>query len=69
MTALYWAVVTTTTVGYGDISPTNNTEYVFALAIILVGVSFYSYIISTLSNQFQNTNRFMNQYRVSRVCN
>ena len=52
ITSLYWAVVTITTVGYGDITPTNKTEYLFALFCIILGVTFHSFIISALSNSF-----------------
>ena len=35
--AIYWAVVTITTVGYGDIVPSSKLGKIFALMIILSG--------------------------------
>ena len=40
--ALYWAVVTCTTVGYGDILPQNSWELQWAIVNILVGVIIFS---------------------------
>jgi hypothetical protein len=52
--ALYWAVTTITTVGYGDISGTNNAERLFAAVMMIFGVMLFSYANGSLSSIIQN---------------
>lgn len=52
----YWAVVTISTVGYGDITPTNETEVLATIILVFIGVSSYSYIISRLTSIFAIVN-------------
>ena len=46
------AVVTISTVGYGDITPTNETEVLVTIFLVFTGVSSYSYIMSRLTSIF-----------------
>ncbi len=62
MKSLYWSITTLTTVGYGDITPTNDLEIAFTLVIMFLGVSMYAFIIgnvaSLISNLDSNQGRF-----------
>ncbi|KAL7542680.1 hypothetical protein ACHAXR_012206, partial [Thalassiosira sp. AJA248-18] len=48
--SMYWAFSTLTTVGYGDISARTPREQVYAMVMMLVGVSWYAYIVSSMSS-------------------
>ena len=45
---------TITTVGYGEMPITTETELYFALILMIFGVSFYSYTLANLSSIFSN---------------
>lgn len=47
--ALYWVIVTTTTVGYGDITPVRTVEYLFTMALMIGGASFYAFVIGNIA--------------------
>ena len=50
--ALWWAVTTVTTVGYGDIFPVTGTGRVVAVALMLVGISLVGVITATIAGWF-----------------
>lgn len=52
--ALWWAVVTTTTVGYGDISPTTALGKIAAVLLMFVGIGFIGALTSALTSFFEN---------------
>ncbi|MFD1928803.1 potassium channel family protein [Sporosarcina siberiensis] len=52
--ALWWAVVTTTTVGYGDISPITPLGRVLAVVLMLVGIGIIGTFTSAITSYFGN---------------
>lgn len=53
--ALWWAVVTATTVGYGDVSPTTSEGRLIAVALMLVGIGFIGALTATITSYFVET--------------
>lgn len=47
--AMYFACMTMTTVGYGDILPRNRYEYLACIAIMLISCGFFAYILNTIT--------------------
>ena len=52
--SFYFALTTLTTVGYGDIIPTNNDERLYAIGCELVGAFVFGYILSTVAELVSN---------------
>ncbi|WP_458743403.1 ion transporter [Candidatus Nitrosocosmicus sp. T] len=50
--AVWWAVVTVTTVGYGDVYPVTFEGRVIATIIMIIGIAILGILISTLGAQF-----------------
>ena len=48
--SLYWTVTTATTVGYGDITPHLNYEYVISIIVMMLGASMYALIIGNIAS-------------------
>jgi voltage-gated potassium channel len=55
--ALWWSVVTATTVGYGDISPTTTEGRFIAIGLMLVGVGFIGIFTATIASFILDPNQ------------
>jgi voltage-gated potassium channel Kch len=50
--ALWWAIVTVTTVGYGDVSPATAEGRLIAVALMLIGIGVISALTATIASFF-----------------
>jgi voltage-gated potassium channel len=50
--SLWWAVVTTTTVGYGDFYPVNATGRIVGAGLMIVGIGLIGTVSATIANWF-----------------
>jgi len=50
--ALYWALITISTVGYGDISPVTPEGRVVSMVIIVTGIAMISFVTSVIVSAF-----------------
>jgi len=49
---VWWAVVTLTTVGYGDINPTTTTGRIVGIAVMVVGVGVFALLTGAVAQRF-----------------
>ena len=51
-TGMWWAIVTVTTVGYGDVVPHNTAGRVVGAILMLLGIGFISLLTATIASTF-----------------
>jgi hypothetical protein len=59
---LYFSMTTMTTVGYGDLTPTNEKEVGFALCAMIMGGAFYGYAVGTICTIVNNRDLNVSAY-------
>ncbi len=47
--SLYWVVTTLTSVGYGDIVPTTDGEYLYSMFVQIIGIGVLGYIVGNVA--------------------
>ena len=60
--ALYFTVVTLTTVGYGDIGPSNNTSRMFMCVVILVSFTSVGHLLGNISGAIARSSKWRTWY-------
>lgn len=63
VSGLYWCITTLSTVGYGDITPENDVQRLYAMATMMLGVGVYGFIIGNVATILAN----LDPGRVSRL--
>ena len=48
-------MTTLTTIGYGDITPSTNAQIVYTMAVMVLGVAMYGYVIGNIANLLANS--------------
>jgi voltage-gated potassium channel len=64
MDALYWSVITLTTVGYGDIVPITTEGRVVAMVLVFAGIGVISFATSIVVMAFHEKMRELHDHRV-----
>jgi voltage-gated potassium channel len=54
---MWWAVVTVTTVGYGDVYPKSVEGRIIAMVVMLFGIGFLSVLTAAIASRFVKTER------------
>lgn len=65
--AIYWAITTLTTVGYGDLHAVNTREMIFDIFFMLCNLGLTSYLIGNMTNLVVNGASRTSKY-VSKSC-
>jgi len=55
--AVWWAIVTLATVGYGDVVPTTVPGRIVGSAVIILGVTFLAFLTATVTSYFVSSDR------------
>jgi voltage-gated potassium channel len=64
--AYWWAIVTVTTVGYGDVSPKTTEGRLVATALMIVGIGVISVFTATLASFFLSSDEQTETARLER---
>lgn len=69
ISAMYWSIVTMTTVGYGDLHAINTWEMVFIIFYMLFNLGFSAYLVGNMTNLVvegtRRTMEFVSNYEYS----
>ena len=61
--SLYWAIMTMSTVGYGDIAPITTNERVLTIAIMIISSIVFGFLLSAIGSLLLEFSRFSSESR------
>ena len=61
--SIYWTVTTLSTVGYGDIVPSNNLQKLYAIAVQIIGFSVFGFIIGVVASRLLQKDPATSRYQ------
>ena len=65
--ALWWGVVTVTTVGYGDITPVSVGGRIVAAALMLVGIGLFSFLTANVASKLARDDQVTREHATSEL--
>ena len=65
---IWWAVTTTTTVGYGDLYPTTVQGRIIGMVLMFVGIGFLSLLTASIASRFVKEERGSEHEEVMETC-
>jgi hypothetical protein len=54
LVALYWAMTTMSTVGYGDITPHTDTERLYCIIAMVIGCGYWGFVLGSMTSIISN---------------
>jgi len=60
--AFYWALVTMSTIGYGDVTPTTTAERCFGVVAMFAGTSIFAYVVGSVCTIVGNMDKRSNEF-------
>jgi len=61
--SLYWSIITTTSIGYGDITPVTLPEHIFAVLTLLLAGLMWAYVLAVTISTFERMSKRKSEYR------
>lgn len=54
---MYFTMISISTIGYGDISPTTDLEKIYSIFMTFISTGIFGYIVSSVTNIIENATK------------